>query len=69
LDWLGPPNRLSVAGCGGSLTALSTAGNEAQFREHITYGECLDDGPIDVKLLQGKLAWKWSGVDDILVTA
>jgi tetratricopeptide (TPR) repeat protein len=56
-------------GCGGSLTALSSAGDEAQFKERIAYGECLDGGTIDVKLNGGKLDWKWSGVDDVVVTA
>jgi hypothetical protein len=56
-------------GCGGSLTALSSAGDEAKFKERIVYGECLDGGTIDVKLNGGKLDWKWSGVEDVVVTA
>src|SRR5690606_21172208 len=47
-------------GCGGSLTALSASGEEARFREHITYGECVDGGTIEVKLSGGKLDWRWS---------
>jgi hypothetical protein len=54
--------------CGGSLTQLSAGGSMAQFREHITYGNCLDGGTIDVKLNGSKLDWKWAG-DDIVVTA
>jgi hypothetical protein len=56
-------------GCGGSLTALSASGEEARFREHITYGECVDGGTIEVKLSGGKLDWRWSGGDGVVVTA
>ncbi len=55
--------------CGGSLTALSAEGDAAQFKEHITYGNCADGGTIDVKLNGGKLDWKWSGLEDMIVTA
>ena len=43
--------------------------DEAKFKERIVYGECLDGGTIDVKLNGGKLDWKWSGVEDVVVTA
>jgi hypothetical protein len=56
-------------GCGGSLTALSAEGGEAQYKEHITYGDCVDGGTIVVKLKGGKLDWQWSGIGDIVVTA
>jgi len=56
-------------GCGGSLTALSLDQDRAQFKEHITYGNCVDGGTIDVERQGDKLAWKWSGFSDMAVTA
>ncbi|HXG78497.1 MAG TPA: toll/interleukin-1 receptor domain-containing protein [Methyloceanibacter sp.] len=56
-------------GCGGSLTALSLDQDRAQFKEHITYGNCVDGGTIDVERQGDKLAWKWSGIGDLVVTA
>ena len=47
--------------CGGSLTLLSNSGTSAQFHEHITYGNCVDGGAISVDLVNGKLAWTWTG--------
>ncbi len=55
--------------CGGSLTQLSADGDVAQFQERITYGNCIDGGTIDVTLREGKLDWKWSGVDESVVVA
>jgi tetratricopeptide (TPR) repeat protein len=55
--------------CGGSLTRLSAGGKEAQFRERIAYGNCVDGGTIDVALREGKLAWRWSGVGESVVVA
>jgi hypothetical protein len=46
---------------GGSLTLLSNSGTSAQFHEHITYGNCVDGGAISVDLVNGKLAWTWTG--------
>jgi hypothetical protein len=55
--------------CGGSLTELSNSGMSAQFQEHITYGDCVDGGAIAVNLVNGRLAWTWtgSGIDVIAV--
>ena len=47
--------------CGGSLTLLSNSGTSAQFHEHTTYGNCVDGGAISVDLVNGKLAWTWTG--------
>ena len=47
--------------CGGSLTRLSGGGTSAQFRENITYGRCIDGGTISVNLVNGRLAWTWTG--------
>ena len=55
--------------CGGSLTERSESGTSAEFREHITYGKCLDGGTISVNLVNGKLAWTWTGSENITVIA
>jgi hypothetical protein len=55
--------------CGGSLTELSESGASAQFREHITYGDCIDSGTISVNLVSGKLAWTWTGSGNMSVIA
>jgi hypothetical protein len=47
--------------CGGSLTRLSGSATSAQYREHITYGNCLDGGTVSVNLFQGRLSWTWTG--------
>lgn len=47
--------------CGGSLTRLSGGGTTAQYREHISYGNCLNGGLVTVNLVRGKLSWSWSG--------
>ena len=48
-------------GCGGSLTRLSGTATSAQYREHITYGKCIDGGSVSINLFQGRLAWTWIG--------
>ena len=47
--------------CGGSLTRLSGGATSAQFRESITYGRCVNGGTISVNLVNGRLAWTWTG--------
>jgi hypothetical protein len=49
--------------CGGTLTRISGDGTSAQYREHITYGDCIDGGNISVNLVRGRMAWTWSGQD------
>ena len=56
-------------GCGGSLVELANSGTSAKYREQITYGKCLDGGMISVNLIGGKLAWTWTGLGDVNVTA
>ncbi len=47
--------------CGGSLTRLSGDSTSAQYRETITYGQCINGGTITVRLFQGRLSWTWVG--------
>jgi hypothetical protein len=50
-----------VLHCGGTMTRIGDGQNPAMFREHITYGQCIDGGIITVKLRNGELAWSWVG--------
>jgi len=47
--------------CGGSLTRLSSDSTSAQYRETITYGQCINGGTITARLFQGRLSWSWTG--------
>ncbi|MGH6735545.1 MAG: hypothetical protein ACRECX_05635 [Methyloceanibacter sp.] len=47
--------------CGGSLMELSNSGTSAEYRERITYGNCIDGGTISVSFADGKLHWVWTG--------
>jgi len=47
--------------CGGIVTRIGGSESSAMFREHITYGECIDGGIITVHLRNEELAWTWVG--------
>ena len=47
--------------CGGTVKILSKSGNEYRFLEHITYGRCIDNGVISVKVQGNSMDWKWQG--------
>ena len=40
---------------------LSGDSTSAQYRETITYGQCINGGTIGVRLFQGRLSWTWVG--------
>jgi hypothetical protein len=57
-------------GCGGRVSQRSGDATSAQYIESITRGRdhCIDGGSITVNLVNGKLAWTWTG-EGVNVTA
>lgn len=49
--------------CGGDLIFESARGPVSYYREHITYGDCVDNGLIGVYPHARHLMWFWSGED------
>jgi hypothetical protein len=46
--------------CGGELTLVAASASETRLREHITFGSCVDDGSIVVRVAGGgRLSWRW----------
>jgi hypothetical protein len=50
-------------GCKAVLHELKRGGNEIEFREEITEGDCVTDGTINVRYRDGRVFWFWSKPD------
>ncbi len=46
-------------GCKGILHELKRGGDEIEFREQITAGDCVNDGRLIVRYREGRVSWFW----------
>jgi hypothetical protein len=46
-------------GCAGTLHELRRLGDEIEFREEITSGDCIDGGRMVVRLMNDRVWWFW----------
>lgn len=50
-------------GCKATLHELRRGGDEIEFREEITEGNCINDGTITVRYRDNRVFWFWSKPD------